>query len=210
MVAKQQEAEARLPSVFPEEFYHKYAEQEDGTTKATEWVLVTKRGMSNPQRTPMRWKDVERTPDLLKVLKPFYENWKSGQSAPVVGTPLEAWIADAALVKVLNAVNIRSVEEFAELEEHLLVKLNVPNIREKKKRAVAFLEVQKSTSKVSAEVATLRSEKDFLRKELDELKSLINAQSSPSVQTPSISVEPPPAAPAKRGPGRPRKVQEAA
>jgi hypothetical protein len=173
MVVQKAEAEARLPFVFPEEFYVKDKEQKDGSQKPEEWVLVKKKGMQNGQVTPMRWRDVERTPDLLVVLRPYYENWKKGQETPISGTPLDAWIADAGLVKVLNSVNIRSVEDFSQVEDHVIARLNVPGIREKQNRAKAFLDAQKSTAKVSGEVATLRDENDNLRRDIAELRALI-------------------------------------
>ena len=173
VAVQREESEARLPSVFPEEFYIKYREQADGSQKPEEWVMIVKKGMQNPQKTPTRWRDVERSPEMLRVLKPYYENWKSGQQAPVNGTALEAWIADPALVKVLTSVNIRSVEDFAAMEDHLLAKLNVPNLRERQKRAKAFLEAQKSTAKVSAEVAELRGQLERRDMEINELRELI-------------------------------------
>jgi hypothetical protein len=200
MVAVQkQEADSRLPFVFPEEFYIKYKEQPDGKQKEEEWVLVTKKGMTTPQRTPMRWKDVERTPELLQVLEPYYKSWKSGRAAPITGTALEAWIADAPLIKVLNSVNVRSVEDLAKLEDHLVQKLNIASLREKKKRAIAFLDAQQNTSKVSAEVAALRDKLEDRDRELSELRELIQAHAIKKDQEQSPS-------PVKRGRGRPRKI----
>lgn len=195
VMQNQPEGRDRVPFVFPEEFYVKYREQEDGSQKPEEWVLVTKKGMQNPQRTPMRWRDIERSPDLLAVLKPFYDNWKKGQDAPISGTPLDAWMADPALVKVLNQVNVRSVEDFAGMPDHTLVRLNIPGVRDRQNRAKAFLEAQGNTAKVSAEVTTLRSDNESLRNEVKELKALIEAHVTKKAEE-EIK---------KRGPGRPRK-----
>jgi hypothetical protein len=191
-----QEAQDRLPQVYPQQFYYKYREK-DGKQEQIEWVDVAKRGMITPQVVPMRWKDVQRDQLLLRVLNPFYENWKKGETAPVTGTALESWIADAGLVKVLNQVGIRSVEDFAATEEHLLIKLNIPNIREKVKRAKAFLEAQTSTAKVSAEISKVREENESLRREVAELKSLIEQH---AIKKDDDAV--------KRRPGRPRKVAQ--
>ena len=195
-VVKHQEAQDSLPSVYPEEFYKKYRDQADGSKKEEHWVIVAKRGMQNPTRTPMRWKDIERSPEMKQVLEPFYNNWIHGQAAPVVGTALDSWIADANLVKVLNSVNIRSVEEFAQLEDHLLVKLNIPDLRDKQRRARAFLQAQQDTAKVSAEVSVLRGENEGLKSEIAELRSLIEKHAIKQEE-------------AKRPRGRPRKIPEA-
>ncbi len=191
-IAMESERQGRMPAIYPKKFYNKYKEQADGTQKAEEWVEVAKKGTSHGQITPMRWRDVERSPDLLAVLKPFYQNWKTNETTPVVGTALESWTADAEMVEVLNTVNIRSVEDFAHLEDHLLIRLNIPGSREKQKRAKAFLEARTDTAKVSQEVANLRGENESLKSQIAELRALIERH---SVKEETI----------KRGPGRPRK-----
>lgn len=188
------EQEARLPFVFPEKFENRYKEMPDGSRKPEEWVYVKKKGQQNGQVTPWRWRDIERTPDMLAVLKPYYDNWKAGQAAPVNGTPLDVWIADAGLIEVLNSVNIRSVEDFANMEDHLLGRLNIPGVRDRQKRARAFLDAQGTTAKVSAEVAKLREENENLRRNLEEMKELIEKH---AIKKEEETV--------KRGPGRPRK-----
>ena len=195
--ASHQESQDRLPQVYPQQFYYKYREK-DGQQEQIEWVDVAKRGMITPQVIPMRWKDVKRDELLHRVLSPFYDNWKKGEAAPITGTPLDAWMADPGLIKVLNQVGIRSVEDFAATEEHLLIKLNIPSIREKVKRAKAFLEARTSTAKVSAEIAIVREENESLRRELTEMKALMeqHAIKKESEDTP-----------VKRGPGRPRKQE---
>lgn len=193
--AKQSEADGRLPFIYPEEFYNEYRTLDDGSQKIIEWVRIAKKGTSgNAPAWPERIKDLQRNPEnpTWQVLRPYYERWKAGQSAPVNGTPLEAWLADAPLIKVLNGVNIRSVEDFSEISESDLRKLSIPGVLEKQKRARAFLEAQKSTSAVSSELAALRSENEMLKANIGELRALIEQHSI------------------KRKPGRPRKEQVAA
>ncbi len=189
--AMESERQGRMPSVRPKKFYNKYKELPDGTQKVEEWVEVSKIGTH--QITPMRWRDVERSPELLHVLKPFYQSWKTNETTPIAGTALESWTADAEMVEVLNQIGVRSVEQFSELEEHLLTRLNIPGSREKQKRAKAFLEARIDTAKVSQEVADLRGENAILKGELAELRLLIEKHSVATDE------------PVKRGPGRPRK-----
>lgn len=195
--AMDKERNDRLPYVYPKKFYHKYRDNPDGTKRSEEWVIVAKKGMTNPQETPMRWRDVERTPLLHEVLAPYHANWKRGNETPVNGTPLEAWTAEAEMVEVLNSVNVRSVEDFAELADHLLMRLNIPGSREKQKRARAFLDARSDTAKVSAEVAELRSKNEALVNTVNELKALIEQH---AIKQETV----------KRGPGRPRKQLEVA
>lgn len=181
---------ARLPFVYPKEFYVKYKSLPDGSQEAQDWVIVARKGQQNPTETPLRMKDLLKNINdpLTQVIKPHYDRWKENQAAPIIGVALESWIADAGLVKVLNGVGIRSVEDFVQLEDHLMQKLNIPNLRETKRRAQAFIEAQKGTAKVSQEISVLRGENEGLKREIAELKALIEAHAI------------------KRGPGRPRKV----
>ena len=190
------ESNERLPFVYPKKFEKRYKELPDGSQKVVEWVVIAKKGVSIPDEIPKRWKDIERDPAMLQVLKPFYDHWKKGEETPINGTPLDVWMADADFVRVLNSVNIRSVEEFAQLEDHALVKLNIPSARDKQNRARAFLKAKKSTVAVSKEVAALRDKNETLERELAELRAIVEQH--------AIKAEPE-AAPVKRGPGRPRK-----
>ena len=167
--------EARNVAIYPKRFYHAYRDLPDGSKRAVEMVEIAKRGTNNSQVVPKRWKDV--APVEKEVLEPYYEAWKKNETAPIVGTPLDTWTADAELVQVLNGVNIRSVEDFAAMEDHYLVKLAVPNGREKQRRARAFLENQTDSAKVSAELAAARTDNEALRMEVAELKALMEQHS---------------------------------
>ncbi len=190
LAAEVRKREGRMISVYPKRFYHDYRDNPDGTKRAIEMVTIAKRGVSIPSEVNKRWKDV--SPVEKEVLEPHYLAWKKGESAPVSGTPLEAWAADPEMVQVLNQVNIRSVEEFVSLEDHLLIRLSIPGGREKQKRAKAFLEARENTAKVSEEVADLRTKLEARDRDIAELKALIERH--------AIKEE------TKRGPGRPRKT----
>ena len=163
MVAKQSEQQARLPFIAPEEFWIDYQLQDDGTQKAIEMVRWIKKGMQTPatvvekiSRLSKTGKNGQCAPEWT-VLKPYYDNWKQGQSEPINGTPLGAWPGcTPQLIKVLNSVNIRSVEDLAEMEDSAIQKIAVPALRDKQKLARTFLEAQKATAHVSKELLELR------------------------------------------------------
>lgn len=173
---KRQEERERLPFIAPQDFWIDYEPQADGSQKAVEWVRWIKKGTSNPATTEEKVSRLAKDPTNLiwQVLKPYYDRWKEGQTSPVDGTPLAAWPgATPHLVKALDGVHIRSVEDLAMMEDSAISKVAIPGLREKQKLARSFLEAQKSTAGVSSENAKLRETVETQAKELAELRALV-------------------------------------
>ncbi len=198
------ENEGRLPFIAPEEFWTDYELQSDGTQKAVEMVRWVKKGMQTPATVVEKVSRMSKTgpqgqhsPEWT-VLKPYYDNWKKGEAAPVNGTPLAAWPgATPQLVKALTPANIRSVEDLAEMEDSAIQRLAIPGLRDKQKQARAFLEAAKTTAVVSGEVVKLRDALESRDREIAELKDLIEKH---VIKKEQEGEEP------RRKPGRPRKV----
>ena len=207
LMAQKSEQEARLPFIVPEEFWTDYDVKDDGSRVAVDWVRWVKKGMQTPatitekiSRISKPNKNGQVVPEWT-VLEPYYKSWKAGESAPTNGTPLAAWPgATPQLVKALVPANIRSIEDLAELEDSAIMRLAIPGLRDKKKQAAAFLEAQKTTALVSGEVTKLRDENEGLRRDVAELKALIEKFAIKKEEE-EVAV--------KRGPGRPRKVEAA-
>lgn len=198
---KKQERDERTPFIVPEEFWIDYEDQADGSKKPIEWVRWIKKGMQTPATVVEKISRQSRDPMIWGVLKPYYDSWKAGQGTPISGTPLIAWPgATPQLVKALEPVNIRSIEDLAELEDSAIQRLAIPGLREKQKTARIYLDAMKTTSVVAAENAKLKDEVGFLRGELGELRALINKSVEITADTP--------AEPKRRG--RPPKAQVAA
>lgn len=206
--AQKADQEARLPFIAPELFWTDYKIGADGVTRTAEdWVRWVKKGMQTPatcvekvSRLSKVGKDGRCSAEWI-VLEPFYKNWKAGEAPPVDGTPLAAWPgATPQLVEALKPANIRSVEDLAEMEDSSIMRLAIPGLRDKQKQARAFLEAQKTTALVSGEVTKLRDENESLRRDVSELKALIEKFAIKQEEE---------ELPAKRGPGRPRKVEAA-
>lgn len=204
---KRQEERERLPFIAPQDFWIDYEVKADGTRKEVEWVRWIKKGTSNPATTEEKVIRLQRDPTNLiwQVLEPYYKRWKENQSAPVDGTPLAAWPgATPQLVKALEGVNIRSVEDLTMMEDSAISRVSIPGLREKQKLARAFLEAQKSTAGVASENAKLKETVESQAKELAELRQLVTDLAARD----GVKVVEEP----KRGPGRPRKstVEQAA
>lgn len=205
--AVQKEREDRLPFIAVDEFWVDYEPQPDGSQKAVEWVRWVKKGMTNPYSKNEKIARYLKNPQHPEwtVIEPHYKAWKAGQSAPIAGTPLAAWPgATPWLVKALTPCNIRSIEDLAEMEDSAIQRLAIPGLREKQRQARTYLEAQKTTAKVSGEIGKLRDENEALRRDLLEMRELIERY--------AVRKDEPQAAPLplKRGPGRPRKNPEIA
>jgi hypothetical protein len=198
--AKDREQRERLPFIAVTEFNTKYEPQPDGSQKPVDWVSWVKKGTQNPAVMEEKVSRLLKFPQnpLTIVIGPIYERWKKNQSAPVDGTPLAAWPgATPSLVKALEPLNIRSVEDLALMEDSAIMKVSIPGLREKQKQARSYLEAQKSTAGVAAENLKLKEQLEAQASEIAELRAAVEALAEKDV------------APIKRGPGRPPKQQAA-
>lgn len=123
-----------------------------------------------------RWEQIE----------PAYKAWREGEAIPETGVPLSAWSGVTAdQVEFLKRMHIRTVEDVADMKDREISAMPFPNARKLPEMAKAFLD-SRSASEKDAEMAALR-EKMAVMEEM--LAERLDAE-----------------APAKRGPGRPRKA----
>lgn len=117
----------------------------------------------------MRWAEIE----------PAYEAWKSGNEIPESGTPLGVWPGIAPeQATALKMSAIRTVEEVASLPDHVIGKIHLPNMREMRMQAKAFLEAR-GAQDVAAGMARRDEEVASLREQLDEALKLLGDLTNP-------------------------------
>lgn len=176
-------------------FAKKYSKGADGEMVAHDWVtfapahavqsvvneervdrLKPKDGLANDDQglraayQKMRWSEIE----------PAYEAWKSGNSVPEVGTPLAAWPGvSKEQVEVLRMSAIRTVEEVANLSENLLMRIQLPGMRELREQAQRFLDAS-DTDAVA----------DRMRRQDEELAA-VKEQLAEAIKMLSDATEPP-------------------
>jgi hypothetical protein len=199
-----QVSDDRRPQIIPLEFRVEYLPQKDGSMKEIEVVEYTRKG-SQGATTPARIEHLQRLrpgsdPDpVWMALKPYYDNWKQGKAAPIDGTPLAAWPGGTPhLVKALEAYHIRSVEDLANLTDGTMDKVPVPGIRNFRTLAKTFVEAQKTTHLVAADLAAKDEQINNLTQQVADLTELV--QSLAAKDGVDVTDEP------RRGPGRPRKA----
>ncbi len=120
------------------------------------------------------------------AIGPKYEAWKRNEDIPVNGTPLAAWAGvSPEQAAHLKSIGITTVEDVRDMSESAFSRLPFPNARQLPKLAGAFLSSRGEAAK-DAELAEMRERMAIMEEML--------AASQPE----------------KRGPGRPRKQEEAA
>ena len=158
-------------AIMPIEFWTEYT-GEGADLKASDWVRWVKKGDSmrpTVSEKVSRLKKGMIGEEIWAVIKPYYDRWKEGQDAPIVGMPLEAApFATKEMVRVLGQVEIRSVEDLANAEEAALNKLPIPGILGMRAKAKALLDARANLAPVSEELAALRQQVEALQKERDD------------------------------------------
>ena len=171
--------------------------------KATDWVEIAPSGEAFERtRTWHRIKDITPPEHVDEtransighkvlaarwaIVSPKYEAWKRGQDIPVDGTPLAAWAGvSPEQVAHLRHMGIYTVEAVRDMGEGAITRLPFPNARKLPALAGEFL-ASKGEAEKDREIAEMRERMAIM-------EEMLAAQM-----------------PEKRGPGRPRKQEEAA
>lgn len=120
------------------------------------------------------------------VVEPKYKAWKAGQDIPEDGTPLAAWAGvSPEQAAHLRHMGIKTVEGVRDMNEGAIARLPFPNARKLPQLAAEFL-----SSKGEAEKDRMIAE---MQERMAIMEEMLAAQQ-----------------PEKRGPGRPKKQEEAA
>jgi hypothetical protein len=81
------------------------------------------------------------------IIGPAYLAWKSGQEIPLNGTPLAAWGGIVpGQIEVLKRAGIKTVEDLAGLNDNETVRIHLPNARDIRDLAKAYLESRDATA----------------------------------------------------------------
>lgn len=164
-------------------------------------------GSNNPavQMAHERWALIEK----------HYNAWKLGQEVPLEGTPLAAWNAiSPEEAEVFKVHGIRTVEEIALLTETHVTRIGLPKMSDRIRAAKNFLDAAEQHRLASrlnekdGEVEQLRAENAESRAQINALMAKIDQLATMVADRGEEEAEGE-AEPAKRGPGRPRKADQA-
>ncbi len=194
-IKKQEIDERSKPFIAVREFWTDYITK-NGEMIAEDWVSWVKKGQSIQDEMRSKIKYMAKYYCLeWGYIEPFYKAWKANEDAPVDGTPISAWPgSNKQMVKVLGQVNIRSIDDFCDMEDSALAKLAMPGLRTKQRECRIFREAQKNAAPQAEKITKLEDENEVLRLQLAEMKQMVEGLAAQTE---------------KRGPGRPRKEEAA-
>jgi len=184
----------QVAHIFPLKFWTDYEGTDGEELRAVDWVEWTRKGSQNGATTQDKVFRVKKDPSKWSAIERYYDAWKKNSEALVDGFALDAWPGvTPQQAKVLKDRHILSVEDLANSPESDILKIGLPGIRMLHSKAKAFLEAQKSTAPVAAEIAKVREENRQLREDLDAamtlLKELNEKQDAPRRGRPPKEVE---------------------
>lgn len=127
-----------------------------------------------------RWAEIE----------PAYAAWKETNEIPESGSPLAAWPGvTPEQAQALRASGLRTIEDVATIPDHLMARVHLPNMRDLRNQAKAFLEAR-GTQDIASEIAAERAKTEAMREQLDEALRMLNELTAPSGDAPKRGRKP--------------------
>jgi hypothetical protein len=131
-----------------------------------------------PSQDIIEGENAEKTRFMMArwaAIEPAFEAWKAGHELPTHGTPLSVWPGvSTAMAEELKKYNVRTVEDVRDLAESQLERIRLPNMRELRSSAKAFLDNLKASESAEREVAR-DNEVELLRQALAEQQEKLAA-----------------------------------
>lgn len=116
-------------------------------------------------------------------IKPAFDAWLSGQAIPEYGIPLSAWPAlNAEQVKMFLASGVKCIEDVRDLTEGQLAKIRLPNVRDLKRMAAAYIDGL-GNKEVADKLAAQQTEIAGLKEQLEAAMQLLREQAEANATT---------------------------
>lgn len=204
-------------------FWTTYQPKPDGTTEAIDRVEYCAPGMAQRTTTTATVRSLSRLipnvdPDNIaaamaksrwEAIEPAYNAWKAGQEAPTNGTPLAAWPGvSPEQAEVMRTLGLRTVEDVAGSTDTVISRVQLPGVRELQQNAKRFLAARDNVA-VASQMGALEAAMQIKDEQLEEMRQIMLAMQARMEDLGGEELaedggELP--SPARRGPGRPRKV----
>jgi hypothetical protein len=136
--------------------------------------------------------------------------WQEGHEIPTEGVPLAAWSGlNPAQASAFKSLGLKTVEQIADMPEGFITRVQLPNVRQIKLQAQAFMQSFEG-SQTANRIAALEEQNEGLadelrdaRRELQEALDVVRRLAAKQEQGESEEEQPEPAAPATRQRRRP-------
>lgn len=122
-------------------------------------------------------------------IEPHYNAYLAGEEIPTEGTALGQWAgANKAQSEALKAVGLRTVEEVAAMTDTMCDRVRMPNVRDFRKSAIAYLE-NAGAAATAAKSAETDSKIEKLEEQLGAAMELLEERSAPKAPAPEVDEE---------------------
>jgi hypothetical protein len=170
-------------------------DEKTGQVRTRDRIFFCQPGQAQLSQTSEYVSLLSKNKELWSILGPHYNAWKSNNEIPEHGTPLAAWSGITPQeAEVLKQFNIPTVEELSVLQDSVMARISLPNIRAKRDMAQRYL-ASADTRKTEQALAEKDQQIADLQAKLENLAEMMAER---------LEAEPP-----KRGPGRPPKQASA-
>jgi hypothetical protein len=167
-------------------------DEKTGQSRTRDRVFFCQPGSAQIAQTSEYVSLLRKNKELWTVLGPHYEAWQANNALPETGTPLAAWSGITPQeAEVLKQFSIPTVEELSVLQDSMMARIPLPNIRAKRDMAQRFL-ASADTRKTEEALAVKDQQIADLQAKLENLAEMMAEKLDA-------------AEPSKRGPGRPPK-----
>ena len=165
-------------------------DEKTGQSRTRDRVYFCQPGSAQIAQTSEYVSLLSKNKELWAVLGPHYDAWKVNNELPASGTPLAAWSGVTPQeAEVLKQFSVPTVEELSVLQDSMMARVPLPNIRAKRDMAQRYL-ASSDTRKTEQALAEKDQQIADLSAKLENLAEMM-AEKLDAVE------------PAKRGPGRP-------
>jgi hypothetical protein len=166
-------------------------DEKTGQSRTRDRVYFCQPGSAQIAQTSEYVSLLSKNKELWTVLGPHYEAWKQNNEIPAHGTPLAAWAGITPQeAEILKSFSIPTVEELSVVQDSMMARIPLPNIRGKRDMAQRFL-ASADTRKTEEALALKDQQIADLQAKLENLAEMMSEKLDASET--------------KRGPGRPRK-----
>jgi hypothetical protein len=156
-----------------------------GPVGSAQFTLVTEKVSRLAAVLPMEGRAAQNPAVMMahlrwNAIRPRYEAWKAGKSAPLNGTPLAAWngvTTEQAEIFRMNGIN--TVEEISKLTDTHRQRLGIPGLFDLIDNAKRFLTAQdksavtKALEEKDAQIAAQSAKMDELQAQIAELVEMV-------------------------------------
>jgi len=159
------------PAIFPKKFWTEFVNGSDPLNPTpVDWVTWAKKGGGAFEMNEKISFISKHKPAIWTIIKPYYDHWKTGQTAPIHGVPLAQLPGmPPEVVDRYRQLHLLSIEDVAQMTEGDVEKIGL-GARDVRERAKLYLQT-KPQQQASDDVAALKAQLAALQEQMNKPKN---------------------------------------